>query len=264
MLPIASATRSAKLTVDAKTVTKKVAFHGDLVTDAKFGVSDETRETETPKTVIRCSDLQPGQRLRGKIVDLQTGEERAASATEKRMYLMPWGEALIGIDPGTRRRLDYSVALAWEYDHWFMRSIRTSVDAETLIGSLGRHPLAPPIDYGRLTRFQDECGAKVMHSPLKALSFESFPALEQCSRAHYVRIKRDTCNVMGHGQKLHCAICRRTIIKDAMQCCKQCKFHMPVCSKDLSPACFATFWKNTHKAVCMRHRLVKSHSVAQD
>ena len=261
MLPLASAKRAARLTVDGKDVTKKVAFKCDLVT---FGFSDEAPETDTLKTVVRCSDLQPGQKLNGHIVDLQTGERRGPNASEKRMYLMPWGDALIGIDPGTRRRLDYSVALAWEYDHWFMRSIRTSVDAEPLIGSIGRHPLSPPIDYGRINRFQNELGSKVAASPLKAFPFDALYAPDQCSRAHYVRIKRDTFSVMGHALKLHCAICPRTIIKDAMQCCERCKFHMPVCSKDLSPACFKTFWKNTHKAVCMRHRLVKSHAVHMD
>ena len=94
MLPIASAKRAARLTVDGKDVTKKVAFKGDLVT---FGLSDEARETDTLKTVVRCSDLQPGQKLNGHIVDLQTGERRGPSASEKRMYLMPWGDALIGV-----------------------------------------------------------------------------------------------------------------------------------------------------------------------
>jgi len=141
MLPIASATRTAKLTADAKGVTKKVVFKGE-VTDT-VTVSNEARETDMPTTVIRCSDLQPGQKLSGHVVDLQTGEMRGPNATEQRMYLMPWGEALIGVDPGTRRRLDYSVFMAWEHDHWFVRCMRTSADAETLIGSIGRHPLSP-------------------------------------------------------------------------------------------------------------------------
>ena len=103
-----------------------------------------------------------------------------------------------------------------------------------------------------------------MVSLLKALHFKDVSAIDQCSRAHYVRIKRDTFNVMGHALQLHCAICARAIIKDAMQTCRSCKFHMPVCNKDLSSACFATYWKNAHKAGCTRHRLVKTHSPRRD
>jgi hypothetical protein len=246
MMPLASAKRSAMK-------AKKVAFEGELPN--KFGLSGEAHTTETPTTVMRCSDLQPGQKL------MQTGERRTPNTSEQRMYLMPWGEALIGVDPGTRRRLDHAVAMAWEYDHWFMRTMRTSIDAEGLIGSIGRHPLHPPIDYDRISRFQAMCGVKLMVSPLKALPFDSIPALEQCSRACYVRVKHDTGNVMGHAQKLHCTICGSIIVKNAMQCCKQCKFHMPVCGTDVSPTCFATFWKRTHKAVCLRHKLVKSTAV---
>jgi hypothetical protein len=263
MLPIAGAARAAKLAADGKGVAKKVAFKGEVT--GTVTVNDEARETDTPlTTAIRCSDLQPGQKLSGHVVDLQTGEMRGPNATEQRMYLMPWGEALIGVDPGTRRRLDYSVFMAWEHDHWFVRCMRTSVDAETLIGSIGRHPLSPPVDADRLTRFDIGLTAKIMVSPLKALHFQDLPALEQCSRRHYVRIKRDTFNAMGHGLQLHCAICAKAIIKDAMQTCRSCKFHMPVCHADVSPACFATYWKNSHKAVCTRHKLVKTHRVRRD
>ena len=120
MLPLASTKRAAR----------KVAFKCDLGTD-------------TPKTV-RCSEVQPGQKLIGTLSTWRNGERCEPTAAEKRMYLMPWGDTLIGIDPGTKRRLEYSVALAWEYDHWLIRSIRTLVDAEPLVGSIGRHPLPPP------------------------------------------------------------------------------------------------------------------------
>jgi hypothetical protein len=156
------------------------------------------------------------------------------------------GEALIGVDPATRKRLDYSVALAWERDHWFMRTMRTSIDAEDLIGAIGRHPLAPPIDYDRLERFEAMQTKRLMMSPLKHCPFDALVALEQCSRTHYVRIKRDTDNMMGHAQKLHCTTCHMLVLKDAMQCCTQCKFPMHICK---NPDCFKVYWTRTHKAV---------------
>ena len=55
MLPIASATRTAKLTAVGKGAAKKVAFKGE-VTDT-LTVSDG----DMPTAVIRCSDLQFGQ-----------------------------------------------------------------------------------------------------------------------------------------------------------------------------------------------------------
>jgi hypothetical protein len=54
-------------------------------------LGDDPRAVETPTTVVRCSDLKPGQILKGHVVDLQTGERRTASDAEKRMYPMPWG-----------------------------------------------------------------------------------------------------------------------------------------------------------------------------
>lgn len=245
-LPLASAVRR-------RPAQRQVAFQGDLP-------SGDARTMETPSTIIRCSDLKPGQTLSGHVVDLVTGERRAPSANEKRMYLMPWGEAIIGVDPKTRKKLDRSVALAWEYDHWFMRCMRTSIDAEGLIGSIGRHPLHPPIDHDRLDGFQVQLGTQIMFSPLKHFDFNSICALDMCSRAHYVRIKFDTGNVMGHAQQLHCTICGYIILKDAMQCCEQCKIHMPACSS----TCFNEFWKRTHKAVCKRHKLVKSYAKSRD
>jgi len=137
MLPIASATRTAKLTADGKGVAMKVAFKGEVADTVT--VSDK----DMPTTVIRCSDLQPGQNLKGHIVDMQTGERRGPNATEKRMYLMPWGEALIGVDPGTRRRIDYSVFMAWGHDHSFVRYMHYNRSLETLVGKIGRHPLSP-------------------------------------------------------------------------------------------------------------------------
>ena len=73
MLPIASATRTAKLTADEKGVAKKVAFKCE-VTDT-LTVSDG----DMPTAVIRCSDLQPGQKLKGHIGDMHTGEMRGGT-----------------------------------------------------------------------------------------------------------------------------------------------------------------------------------------
>ena len=138
MLPIASATRTAKFTADWKGVAKEVAFKSEVADTVT--VSDE----DMPTTVIRCSDLQPGQRITGTSSRCRRGRGWGPSATEKRMYLMPWGEALIGVDPGTRRRLAYSVFMAWEHDHSFVRYMCYNRSLETLLGSIGRHPLSPP------------------------------------------------------------------------------------------------------------------------
>jgi hypothetical protein len=216
----------------------------------------QTRVATPLSTVVRTSDMQPGQILTGHVVDLQTGERRSAHDADKRMYLMPWGEALIGVDPATRKKLDFACALAWEYDVAFVRSMRTSIDAEGLIGSLGRHPLTPPLDYGRLERFERSQVMGLLKTPLKHFSIASIVALDPCSRKHYVRIKRDTDNVVGHSLRLHCASCGICVLKDGMQCCRQCKFHMPVCSTE----CFKLYWTRTHKAVCVRHKLVKSYA----
>ena len=129
----------------------------------------QTRVATPLSTVVRTSDMQPGQILTGHVVDLQTGERRSAHDADKRMYLMPWGEALIGVDPATRKRLDFACALAWEHDVAFVRSMRTSIDAEGLIGSLGRHPLTPPLDYGRLGRFERSQVMGLLKSPFEAL-----------------------------------------------------------------------------------------------
>ena len=97
-LPLASAVRRT-----SRPAQRQVAFQGDLPN--AFALSGDASTTETPSTVIRCSDLKPGQKLSGHVVDCVTGERRAPSVDEKRMYLMPWGEAIIGVDPKTRKNL---------------------------------------------------------------------------------------------------------------------------------------------------------------
>ena len=206
----------------------------------------------------RTSELKQGDTLRGHVYDCRTGERRGMPSREEKnrpLYLMPWGESLIGVDPGTRKRIDWWCAMAWEHDSWMIRCLKTSVDAESCIGSLGRHPLAPPVDAERIERFNDALAVRLHASPFSRLPLETVASLDQCSRRHYCRIKLETDNMLDHAKKLSCATCSKMIPREGMQCCKDCKFHVPVCSQ----ICFCSYWTMRHKADCKRHKLVKSY-----